>query len=59
MYMWVMFKFTQIYPYRYNKCHKCYSHLQSVREALSSKTNISGKMGSLFREMSLAFSSLD
>lgn len=44
---------------RYNKCHKCYSHLQSVREALSSKTNISGKMGSLFREMSLAFSSLD
>lgn len=44
---------------RYNKCHKCYSHLQSIREALSSKTNISGKMGSLFREMSLAFSSLD
>ncbi|XP_020612639.1 katanin p80 WD40 repeat-containing subunit B1-like [Orbicella faveolata] len=44
---------------RYNKCHKCYSHLQSIREALSSKTSISGKMGSLFREMSLAFSSLD
>lgn len=44
---------------RYNKCHKCFSHLKSIREALSSKTNISGKMGSLFREMSLAFSSLD
>ncbi|KAJ7383140.1 Katanin p80 WD40 repeat-containing subunit B1 [Desmophyllum pertusum] len=44
---------------RYNKCHKCYLHLRSIREALSSKTSISGKMGSLFREMSLAFSSLD
>lgn len=44
---------------RYNKCQKCHSHLQFIREALSSKTSISGKMGSLFREMSLAFSSLD
>lgn len=44
---------------RYNKCHKCYSHLQHVREALTSKTSMSGKMGSLFREMSLAFSALD
>lgn len=44
---------------RYNKCHKCHSHLQFIREALSSKTSMSGKMGSLFREMSLAFSALD
>ncbi|CAH3183464.1 unnamed protein product [Porites lobata] len=44
---------------RYNKCHKCYSHLQSIREVLSSKTSATGKMGSLFRELSLAFSSLD
>lgn len=44
---------------RYNKCQKCHTHLQFIRETLSSKTSISGKMGSLFREMSLAFSSLD
>ena len=44
---------------RFQKCQRCHSYLMAVRQVLSSKTNMTGKMGSLFREMSLAFSSLD
>ncbi|KAK3729914.1 hypothetical protein QZH41_018074 [Actinostola sp. cb2023] len=44
---------------RYNKCQACHAHLQSIRSVISSKTALSGKMGSLFRELSLAFSAVD
>ncbi|XP_032227726.2 katanin p80 WD40 repeat-containing subunit B1 isoform X2 [Nematostella vectensis] len=44
---------------RFQKCQACHSHLMAIRNIISSKTSISGKMGSLYRELSLAFAALD
>ncbi|EDO32457.1 predicted protein [Nematostella vectensis] len=43
----------------FQKCQACHSHLMAIRNIISSKTSISGKMGSLYRELSLAFAALD
>ncbi|KXJ25296.1 Protein AKTIP-like [Exaiptasia diaphana] len=44
---------------RYNKCQACHAHLRSLKTVISNKTALTGKMGSLFRELSLAFSAVD
>jgi len=44
---------------RYQKCELCYYHMKSIRSVINDKSHLSGKLGSLFRELSLAFGTLD
>ncbi|XP_028410137.1 katanin p80 WD40 repeat-containing subunit B1-like [Dendronephthya gigantea] len=44
---------------RFQKCQSCHAHLMSLRGVIQTKLNVPGRSGSLYRELSLLFSSLD
>ncbi|XP_046842811.1 LOW QUALITY PROTEIN: katanin p80 WD40 repeat-containing subunit B1-like [Xenia sp. Carnegie-2017] len=44
---------------RFQKCQLCHAHLLALRSVIKTKVNVSGRNGSLFRELSLLLSSLD
>lgn len=44
---------------RFQKCQTCHAHLMALRSLVETKLNLSGRIGSLYRELSLLFSSLE
>ena len=40
---------------RFEKCRACYEELSDIKNLISEKATISGKIGGTFRELQLAF----
>ena len=44
---------------RYKKCEKCYRGLKDIRYAVSERTQVPGRIGTLCRELNMALTIID